>query len=329
MKIGIDVSFWTDPAYAFETVKLSEKAGFDSAWFGDHFLPWHHSFKHSFFVWSVMATVAERTKNIPIGVDVTVPIGGRYHPAIVAQAVGTLATMYPGRVLLGVGSGEAMSEKRFMRYWPSWKERTDRLVEALEFIRALFRNDDFFDFHGKHFSMEKVMLYVKPKKPVPIYFSAIGPKAAFRAGKYADHLMTVNTWQKCRDTIFPEFEKGAREAGKDPKTMGKAVLIAGGVKDIEGAIRKIRKVHVGSIILENFNEEDPKKIEESQSRVTDEMIWENYHLSRTPEEVIDAIDRYRSVGASELIFTDFSPDPKETIRVFRQKVIPYFKKRKP
>lgn len=325
MKIGLDFSFWIDPDYSLEMLEPSEKAGFDSIWFGDHFLPWHHSFKYSFFVWSVMAAAAERTRSIPVGVDVTVPIGGRYHPAIVAQAISTLGAMYPGRILLGVGSGEAMNEKRFMAYWPDWRERTERLVEALEFIRRLWSQDDFFDFNGEYFRMEKAFLYVKPKKRIPIYFSAIGEKAAFYAGKYGDHIITVNTWQKCRDAIFPQFEKGAREAGKDIRRMERVVSIIGGVSDIAGTIRRIRKLHAGSMIRANFDADDPRKIEESERQLTDEMLFENYCLSRTPGELIESIDSFRRVGATQLIYTDFSPRPKDTVRIFREKVIPYFK----
>jgi G6PDH family F420-dependent oxidoreductase len=327
MKIGLDYSFWMDSDYSLKMLSPSEKAGFDSVWFGDHFLPWHHSFKHSYYVWPVMAAAAERTKRIPVGVDVTVPIGGRYHPAIVAQAVSTLATMYHGRILLGVGNGEAMNEKRFMSHWPKWKERMERLTEALDFMRRLWTEEDFFDFRGKYFVMDKAFLYVKPKKPIPIYFSAIGEKAAFYAGMHGDHLITVNTQEKCRDVIFPRFEKGALAAGKDSKRMQKLVSVIGGVSDIPGAVKRIRKLHAGSMILSNFEEEDPRKIEQSQSQVTDEMIFQNYCLSEGGEELIEAFDSFRKIGANQVIFTDFSPDPRETIRVFRRKVIPYFKRR--
>jgi len=325
MKIGLDYSFWIDPDYSLEMLSLSEKAGFDSVWFGDHFLPWHHSFKHSCYVWPVMAAAAERTKRIPVGVDVTVPIGGRYHPAIVAQAVSTLGAMYPGRILLGVGNGEAMNEKRFMSHWPKWKERMERLTEALDFIRRLWTEEDFFDFRGKYFVMDKAFLYVKPKRSIPIYFSAIGEKAAFYAGMHGDHLITVNTQEKCRHVIFPQFEKGALAAGKDVKKMQKVVSVIGGVTDIAGAVKRIRKLHAGSMIMANFEEEDPKKIEQSQSQVTDKMIFQNYCLSESGDELIEAFDSFRKIGANQVIFTDFSPDPKETIRVFRRKVIPYFK----
>jgi coenzyme F420-dependent glucose-6-phosphate dehydrogenase len=326
MKIGLDYSFWVDQDYSLGMLGPSEKAGFDSVWFGDHFLPWHHSFKHSCFVWSVMAAAAERTRRIPVGVDVTVPIGGRYHPAIVAQAVSTLGAMYPGRILLGVGNGEAMNEKRFMSHWPKWRERMERLTEALDFIRRLWIEEDFFDYHGKYFAMDKAFLYVKPKRAIPIYFSAIGEKAAFFAGMHGDHLITVNTQERCRDVIFPQFEKGALAAGKDSRRMQKVVSVIGGVADIPGAVRRIRRIHAGSMIMSNFEEEDPRKIEESQSRVTDEMIHQNYCLSKDGEELIEAFDSFRKIGADQVIFTDFSPDPKKTTQVFRRKVIPYFKR---
>jgi hypothetical protein len=107
--------------------------------------------------------------------------------------------------------------------------------------------------------------------------------------------------------------------------MQKVADVIGGVCDIPGAIRRIRKLHAGSLIMTNFEEEDPRKIEESQAQVTDEMIFQNYCLCKGGEELIETFDSFRKVGANQVIFTDFSPDPKETVRVFRQKVIPYFK----
>ena len=109
--------------------------------------------------------------------------------------------------------------------------------------------------------------------------------------------------------------------------MKKLVSVIGGVADIPGAIGRIRKLHAGSMIMANFEEEDPRKIEQSQVQVTDEMIFQNYCLSKGGEELVEAFDSFRKVGANEVIFTDFSPDPKETIRVFKQKVIPYFRSR--
>ncbi|MEM1534184.1 MAG: LLM class flavin-dependent oxidoreductase [Nitrososphaerota archaeon] len=324
-KLGLDVSFWMDDKYSMPFLRACEKAGFDSLWFGDHIYPWHHSFKHSFFVWSVLAAAAERTRRIPLGVDVTVPIGGRYHPAIVAQAVGTLSSMYPGRIYLGVGSGEAINEERFLGYWPSWKERIERLAEAVSFIRRLFKEQIPFDFNGKYFKMSKAFLYVKPKGHVPIFFSAGGPKAATYAGMYGDHLMTYGTVERCRDFIFPAFEQAARESNKDVRRMEKVVLIEGALGDAKAAIKKIRKYHAGTLIAENFNEPDPMKIEDSAKQITDEQILQNYYISRKADGLIDVIDRYRKIGTTHLIFTDFSASPERTILAFSKEIIPYFR----
>ena len=314
-----------DDRYEMKFLKLCERAGFDSVWFGDHFLPWHHSFKHNFFVWSVLAAAAERTKKISVGVDVTVPIGGRYHPALIAQAVGTLENMYPGRILLGVGTGEAMSEKRFMGRWPSWRERMERLVEAIDLMKKLWSTNDYFDFDGRYFKMSKVYLHLKPRKPVPIYFSAIGVKAAEFAGRYGDRLMTANTLETCRDKIFPVFDRAAREAGRDPRKIEKAVLVEGALVDIERTIKRIKKIHAGATIMENFDEEDPRKIEASGLQLPDEAIRKYYLLYDDVEDFIDHLSRFTEIGANHLIFTDFSPNPAKTIEIFRRKVIPYFK----
>jgi len=326
-KIGTDVSFLLDldPEYTLNNIILSEETGFDSIWFGDHFHPWQHSFKHSVYVWSIIPAIAERTKRVPVGVDVTVPIGGRYHPAIIAQASATIDRLYPGRFLLGVGSGEAMSEKPFLGYWPRWKERTERLVEAIELIRKLWASDDFFNFEGKYFNMENVYLYVKPTRPIPIYFSAIGEKAAYYAGKYGDHLVTVNSWEKCRDIIFPSFEKGAKSANKDLKKMEKLVEILGGIGEEEKIVKKIRKFLAGASIKAMFDELDPRKIEAAGRELPYDKIKADNIISQTPDALIEAIDNFRKIGTEHLVYADFSPDPEKTLKIFKNTIIPYFK----
>lgn len=327
IKIGVDATFWMDDKYEMKFLGSCEKAGFDAVWFGDHFLPWHHSFKHNFFVWSVLATAAERTKRVSLGVDVTVPIGGRYHPAIIAQAVGTLDNLYPGRFLLGVGTGEAMSEKRFMGYWPGWQERMDRLIEALDLIKQLWSNNDYFDFNGKYFKMAKVFLHLKPRKAVPIYFSAIGEKAAAYAGRFGDRLMTANTLEMLRDKIFPIFDEAARQSGRDPKKIEKAVLFGGALTDIERTIKRIKKIHAGATLMENFNEEDPRKIEQSGLNLSDEHVRKHYLLYEKVDDFVDHLAKFTEIGANNLIFTDFSLYPEKTISIFRRKIIPYFKEK--
>src|SRR5437867_9338876 len=100
--------------------------------------------------------------------------------------------MYPARFLLGVGSGEAVSEARFFRSMPRWRERTERLIESITLMKKLWYSEEYFTFEGKYFGLTDVFLYTKPKTRIPIYFSAIGKKAAAIAGTYGDNLVTFN-----------------------------------------------------------------------------------------------------------------------------------------
>ncbi|MEM1518034.1 MAG: LLM class flavin-dependent oxidoreductase [Nitrososphaerota archaeon] len=326
-EIGIDASFTFlfDEDYTLRYLVKMEKAGFDVVWLGDHFYPWHHSFKHNFYVWSLLPVILSRTKSIKSGVAVTVPIGARYHPALIAQASATIDVMFPGRFLLGVGSGEAMNETPFLGYWPNWNERMERLLEGIELIKKMWREQDFFKFDGKYFRMPMVLLYLKPKTEIPIYLSAMGEKSAYIAGKYADRLMTVASVERYRSVILPNFEKGAREAGRDPVTIEKAVSIGGGIGKPENVVKRIKTYIAGASIKEMFNEPDPRKILEAGSKIEDEQIMRSMCISETGADIIETIDEFRKMRVNQVIWGDFSDNINKMIRIFRTKIIPYFR----
>ncbi|HYB04094.1 MAG TPA: LLM class flavin-dependent oxidoreductase, partial [Nitrososphaerales archaeon] len=132
-----------DPKEFVNAASYAEEAGFSTVWFGDHIFPWFHSGKRSSFVWSMMPAALEKTDRIKVGPWVTVPTGARYHPAIIAQAAATLDNMYPGRLLLGFGTGEALNERPFWNdRWPKWEERMDRLTEGIRLIRQMWESKE-------------------------------------------------------------------------------------------------------------------------------------------------------------------------------------------
>ena len=110
----------------------------------------------------------------------------RYHPSIIAQAFGTLGVLYPGRVFLGVGTGESLNETPATGgEWPSGKERRLRLTEAIELIRRLW-TEERVDFDGEYYQTQHATIYDRPDSPVPIYVAASGPLAAKLAGRVGD-----------------------------------------------------------------------------------------------------------------------------------------------
>jgi len=326
-KLGLDASFMMefDPEYTLKYPIGAERSGFDHLWLGDHFLPWQASFKESFFVWELLPVIASKTRKLIVGPDVTVPIGARYHPAIIAQASGTMARMFPGRFVLGVGSGEALNESWFMGTWPKWSERMDRLLEAVKLIKRLWDEDDYFAFDGKYFKMGEIKLYVKARPP-PIYFSAVGEKAAFKAGQFADRLMSSGNLDWMRKVVFPNFEKGARSKGRDPSKMEKAVLMDMAMGSEKKILARIRRLSAGSTIQAMFNERDPRVIEKAGSMLSDEELSAKVVMFRNAEQVIEAVDAFKKIGATQVIISEMSVEPDAAMKVY-SKVTEYYRSR--
>ncbi|HXT84453.1 MAG TPA: LLM class flavin-dependent oxidoreductase, partial [Verrucomicrobiae bacterium] len=95
----------------------AEKGGFTATMTSDHFHPWWHDGGYGNFTWIWLAAAAERTKNMKFITGVTSPVY-RYNPAIIAQAFASLDVLYPGRIALGIGTGEAMNEVSVGFDWP-------------------------------------------------------------------------------------------------------------------------------------------------------------------------------------------------------------------
>src|SRR5713101_5814191 len=159
---------------------LAEEVGFDSIFVSDHFQPWKHTDGHapSSLVW--LGALGARTNRAVIGTSVVTPTF-RYHPSIVAQAFGTLGAMCPGRVVLGIGTGESLNEVPAIGIkWPGFKERQGRLRESIALINQLW-TEDRVSFEGQYYRTESATIYDKPKEKVPIWIAASGPLAAAMA----------------------------------------------------------------------------------------------------------------------------------------------------
>jgi coenzyme F420-dependent glucose-6-phosphate dehydrogenase len=311
LKISVNIGEgYNDPMKFVECACVAEKYGFDTVWFGDHLLPWAHSQNKSAFVWSVIPSALERTKRIKVGPVVTSPIGGRYHPLIIGQAAATLDNMYPSRFQLGVGSGEAINEITFFsKGWPSWKERIERLSEAVILMKKMWVSHEYFSYEGRYFAVKNFYLYTKPKTRIPIYFAAQGKKAAVYAGIYGDHLVTVNSPETCRVQIFPPFEKSAKDVGKDPSKMEKMAEVLLYFVDKERGIEAIRETgNAGFLAKGSFSETDPRKIQKMSYTVSDETIRNNFCIVSSPDDLIETIEEYRRSGAThvELVTHSFS-----------------------
>jgi coenzyme F420-dependent glucose-6-phosphate dehydrogenase len=315
-----------NPRILIDAAVYAEKRGFQAVWVTDHFHPWVHTDAGCGFTWSWLAAAAENLKTIPLGPAVTAPIL-RYHPALVAQAYATLGVMYPNRIFLALGAGEAMNEIPLGYAWPSFRERHERFEEAIQIIRALWAHD-FVDFNGKHFRLRKANLYTKPDKPIPLYVAANGPVNAEIAGKYADGFLTMESEDISvyKGKLFPAVARGARSVGRNPDSIAKMLEVNVAYdEDYERALKACKKW--GTIMMPVFYKypiADPREIEAHSRWLDEKELAKIWIISSNPEEHIRRIERYVKEGFTDVHTCNWGYDEYKYIDMYAKHVIPYF-----
>lgn len=299
----------------------AEQAGFDCLWTSDHFQPWQDNQGHAGMAWVTLAAAGQRTQRIPFGTGVTCPTF-RYHPAIVAQAFASLGILYPGRVFLGLGSGEALNEQAATGQWGDYAERRDRLVEAIHVIRQLWTGETV-NHKGDYFQLENARLYDIPEVPVPIYIAAEGPKSMRMAGEQADGLISDG-----KTIMQPEmrkaFEDGACAAGKDPSAMpliAEFFTVAGTQQEAEQGAEIWR--FLPKAWNPYVNVPNPVDIRErAEEEVPIKEVVSMMTVSEDPQQHIDHIQKLLDGGVTTLFIHSPQADQEAFIRFYGEQVLP-------
>lgn len=319
--------FYSPKKILDETV-AAEKYGFQEIFYADHFHPWAVADGTS-FAWTLIASAAERTRSVRIGTAVTCPIL-RYNPAIVAQAFASLSSTYENRIFLGVGTGEALNEVPVGYQWPGGMARVEMLQEAVQIIKDLWRGG-YVSFEGKHFRMKNAKLFTIPSNPIPIFISALGPKAAYLAGRLGDGWITLNLpEERVRFALIPEFERGFRDRSKDGKDDTKpmrkiAEIVLSYDKDLDKAIEACRPF-AGTFSREVFENKviDPRDIESLGDRVDKRAISERMLVTDGAEKIISTIEKFQKLGFDTIEIASLSPDQQSFFELFKEKVMMTF-----
>ena len=315
-----------NPKDLLSDVMTMDEKGIQRCWTSDHYMPWWDSGASGGAAWPWLGAALARTRNIVIGTGVTAPIL-RYHPVIVAQVFATLEYMFPNRVFLGIGRGEALNEVTSGHSWPSNAEKFERLKEAIYLIRKLWTGD-WVNFKGNYYWVRDSKLYTKPSNHIPLYLAGIGKQSARLAGEEADGFVTNELdVEVIREKLFPALKKGAMNSGKDYNSLEKILFLPASYhEDKQKALESIRFWR-GAMIKAFFDVDvhDPRKIQENGQIIGDDTLEKKFLVISTAEEAIEKLNKYIELGFTEIVLTNSSPNRNELVELISEKISPYYR----
>lgn len=318
------------PRELVEIAVSAETHGFDSVAASDHFQPWRHEGGHAPFSLAWMAAVGERTSTIRIGTSVMTPTF-RYNPAVIAQAFATLGCLYPGRVMLGVGSGEALNEIATgfrgagEQEWPEFKERFARLRESIALMRELWAGERV-SFQGEYYSTHDASIYDRPDGGIPVYIAAGGPVVAKYAGRAGDGFICTSGkgMELYTEQLLPAVRAGAEAAGRDFDAIDKMIEIKLSYEeDEQTALDNCRFWSPLSLSPEQKHDiTDPIEMEKAADALPIEQIAKRWIVGTDPDATVAEIKKYTDAGFNHLVFHAPGHDQERFMQLFERALAP-------
>ncbi|MDJ0335754.1 glucose-6-phosphate dehydrogenase (coenzyme-F420) [Salinibacterium sp. G-O1] len=315
-----------DPRELVEIAVAAEQHGMESVAVSDHFQPWRHEGGHAPFSLSWMAAVGERTKTITIGTSVMTPTF-RYNPAVIAQAFATMGCLYPGRIMLGVGTGEALNEVAtgFSGEWPEFKERFARLREAVTLMRQLW-SEDRVNFEGEYYSTVDASIYDRPDTPIPVYIAAGGPVVARYAGRAGDGFICTSGkgMELYTEQLIPAVKEGAEKVGRSFNDIDRMIEIKLSYDtDADLALENTRFWAPLALSKEQKHDiTDPIEMERAADALPIEQIASRWIVGSDPDDVVAGIKQYVDAGMNHLVFHAPGQDQRRFLELFERDLAP-------
>ena len=306
----------------------AEELGLDSVTISDHFQPWRLEGGHAPSSLAWMPWVLARTERVLVGTSVMTPTF-RYNPAVVAQTFATMACLAPGRVMLGVGTGEALNEVAVGSVgegeWPEFKERFGRLREAVRLMHQLW-TEDRVTFDGDYYRTEDAAIYDRPDAPVPVYVAAGGPRVARYAGRVADGFICTSGKGRelYADQLVPAVDEGLDKAGRARGDIDRMIEVKlSWDPDPDRALENTRFWAPLSLTAEQKHSiHGPREMEQAADELPVEQVAKRWVVASRPEDVVEALRVYTDLGFDHLVVHGPGHDQERFLSTFAEQVLP-------
>ncbi|MDP2710666.1 MAG: LLM class flavin-dependent oxidoreductase [Solirubrobacteraceae bacterium] len=308
------------PSQMLEQAKAADRAGFDGLGTSDHFAPWFPDGQAT-QAWVYLGALGQVTAK-PIGTGVT-PIVHHYHPGLVAQAFMSLEELYPGRVFLGAGSGEAVNETPLGMDWPSYEEQRRRLETGLEAITRLWSGETV-TMDAGWFKLKDAQLWTRAQTRPKLYVSAFGPQSAQVAARYGDGLWTLGDPDKA-PAIVDAYRGACDDLDREP---GEIIFQAGfaWAGDDHAAIagaRHWKPTQLPELYLDDIADQDDMQRRADAQMSDEQFASEGFLIASDPDEHIERIQQMQRAGATVICLQLIGrADPFGSIRTYGEHVLP-------
>ncbi|MBS8260736.1 glucose-6-phosphate dehydrogenase (coenzyme-F420) [Roseibium polysiphoniae] len=313
------------PHELMEFAILAEEVGLDSAFISDHFQPWRHTGGHAPHALVWLGAVGARTSRIALGTSVLTPTF-RHHPSMIAQSFGTLGSMFPDRIILGIGTGEGLNEVPAIGCeWPERKERFARLREAVRLIRKLW-TEERVSFEGDYYKTESATIYDRPENPVPIYVAAAGPMIAKYAGRFGDGFICTSGKAPAlySETLIPNLEAGITQQERQASDVDRMIEVKLSFDtDLDRAKEDTR--FWGALALtpeQKMTVEDPLEMEKLADSLSSDQTASRWIVTADADEVVERLKPYVDLGFNHFVFHAPGPDQTRFLKQFAADVLP-------
>jgi F420-dependent oxidoreductase-like protein len=276
-----------------DVAKTMDAGRWDSAWTFDHFVPplaFMDETGDCLEGWMTLAGLGAVTSRLRLG---TIVSGNTYrNPALLAKMVATLDAMTGGRAILGIGA--AWHEREHEAYgwdFPSLKERSDRLEEACQLIRALLHAEGPVEHQGRYYRLANAPFAPRQSgaAPIRIMIGGGGEKRTLRTlAKYGDIMNAGGSPGEFARKVAV-LKQHCEAVGRDPAEITKTAFVVLALQDDEAKAARLR---------ERFA---PGASEEARKQ---SMAIGN------ADHVVGVLRRYEEAGADGVVFQSIPNNPR-------------------
>jgi probable non-F420 flavinoid oxidoreductase len=308
-----------DPRRLLTDVQHAEQAGFQMAMCSDHFSPWSERQGHAGYTWAWLGA-ALATTGLSFGC-VCAP-GQRYHPAIVAQKIATLAVMFPGRVWTALGSGEAMNEHITGDRWPPKAVRTERLEECVDVIRRMLAGEEVS--HDGLVTVDRARLWDRPEEMPALIGPVVTVESAARVASWADGLITIN---QPHDTLRRIIDAYRGAGGTGPVVLQVHLSHAASRDEAEALAFDQWRTNVFDTPVA-WNTETAETFDAMGAHVTMDSVHQAVRVSESLDQHVQWLGEYADLGFDDIYLHHVGQEQSAYIDAFGESVLPQLTGRK-